>query len=59
MVKKLKRQAAWAVSAFSDAFARYSFATINGAHLMRRLGVIPRGVCITLRPLRLCALAGG
>ena len=35
MVKKLKRQAAWAVSAFSVAsppVVRYSFATINGAH---------------------------
>ena len=35
MVKKLKRQAAWAVSAFSVAsppIVRYSFATINGAH---------------------------
>jgi hypothetical protein len=35
MVKKLKRQAAWAVSAFGVASppgVRYSFATINGAH---------------------------
>src|ERR1700740_1445833 len=35
MVKKLKRQEAWAVSAFgvaSPPVARYSFATINGAH---------------------------
>ena len=34
MVKKLKRQAAWAVSAFSvtsPPIVRYSFATINGA----------------------------
>ena len=35
MVKKLKRQEAWAVSAFgvaSPPVVRYSFATINGAH---------------------------
>jgi hypothetical protein len=34
MVKKLKRQEAWAVSAFGVAspVVRYSFATINGAH---------------------------
>jgi hypothetical protein len=35
MVKKLKRQEAWAVSAFGVAWppvVRYSFATINGAH---------------------------
>jgi hypothetical protein len=35
MVKKLKRQALWAVSAFSVAsppIVRYSVATINGAH---------------------------
>ena len=35
MVKKLKRQEAWAKSAFgvaSPPVVRYSFATINGAH---------------------------
>ena len=35
MVKKLKRQEAWAESAFgvaSPPVVRYSFATINGAH---------------------------
>jgi hypothetical protein len=35
MVKKLKRQEAWAVSAFgvaSPPIVRYSFATINGTH---------------------------
>src|SRR5580692_944631 len=51
MVKKLKRQEAWAVSAFgvaSPPVVRYSFATINGAHRVGRK--VLSGVAAVARP---------